>query len=171
MEFDCATGRSRDLAPDWKLSPSHWSFGPDGTLFLETEDHARTALFALSGSGTPKRLIHDGTISSVRAGRDRLFFQKQSMSAPAEVFSAGFDGANVTRVTRFTEPVVSAVTWGEVREMTLEGAYGETIQMFVVLPPDYETGKKYPLLKVVHGGPHATSGDTFQYRWNPPVSY
>lgn len=167
MEFDRATGKHRDLAPDWSLSPSHWSFGPDGTLYLEAEDHARTALFGLKDAGTPKRLIHDGTISGVRAAKDRLFFQKQSMSNPAEIFSAAFDGANVARVTRFTEPVVSGVTWSEVREMTLEGAYGETIQMFVVLPPDYEAGKKYPLLKVVHGGPHATSADTFQYRWNP----
>jgi dipeptidyl aminopeptidase/acylaminoacyl peptidase len=55
---------------------------------------------------------------------------------------------------------------GEVREMQFEGAYGETVQMYVVLPPDYEPGRKYPLVQVIHGGPHGISGDQFHPRWN-----
>src|SRR5689334_24545117 len=39
-------------------------------------------------------------------------------------------------------------------------------QMFVVLPPGYEPGRKYPLVQVIHGGPHAISADAFHFRWN-----
>jgi len=53
-----------------------------------------------------------------------------------------------------------------VREMQFEGAYGETVQMFVVLPPGYQPGRKYPLVQVVHGGPHGISPDAFHFRWN-----
>jgi dipeptidyl aminopeptidase/acylaminoacyl peptidase len=166
MEIDRASGAHRDLAPDWTLSPTHWRFGPDGTLYLETEDNARTALFALRGAGTPKRLVWDGTLAGAHATRERVVYTCQNLSEPAEVFSCALDGSNVTKLTHFTEPVTSRFGTGEVREMTLEGGYGETVQMFVVLPPDYETGKKYPLLMQVHGGPHAISGDTFFYRWN-----
>ena len=38
--------------------------------------------------------------------------------------------------------------------------------MFVVLPPDYETGKKYPLVHMIHGGPHGIVGDLWHPRWN-----
>jgi dipeptidyl aminopeptidase/acylaminoacyl peptidase len=38
--------------------------------------------------------------------------------------------------------------------------------MFVVLPPGYEPGKKYPLVQVIHGGPHGISADAFHWRWN-----
>jgi len=125
MEFDRATGQHRDIAPEWTLSPAHWTFGADGTLYLEAEDNARTAIFAQSSPGTtPKRIVHDGTISGVRAGRDRVWFSKQSMVSPPEIFTAALDGSSVTRVTRFTEPVANGCAWSEVREMTFEGSYG-----------------------------------------------
>ena len=38
--------------------------------------------------------------------------------------------------------------------------------MFVVLPPGYQPGQKYPLVQVVHGGPHGISADAFHFRWN-----
>ncbi|MEO5618251.1 MAG: prolyl oligopeptidase family serine peptidase, partial [Candidatus Eisenbacteria bacterium] len=166
MEYDRGTKQHRDIAPDWTLSPSHWSFGPDGTLYLETEDNARNALFALKGSGTPVRIVHSGTVSGARATRDRLVFTHQTTSDPPEVFACAPDGTGLTRFTRFTQAATSAFATGEVREMTLEGGYGETVQMYVVLPPGYEPGKKYPLMMQVHGGPHAISGDIFHFRWN-----
>ncbi|HTO89853.1 MAG TPA: S9 family peptidase [Candidatus Sulfotelmatobacter sp.] len=169
MEFDRGSGTHREIAPDWKLSPTHWRFAPDGTLFFETEDNARTALFALRGEGTPKRLVWDGTIGGVRTTRERVFFTRQTLSEPPEVHSASLDGSRLQRLTQFTEAVTSRFATGEVREMTLEGAYGEIVQMFVVFPPDYQAGRKYPLLMQVHGGPHAISGDTFLWRWNSQV--
>jgi dipeptidyl aminopeptidase/acylaminoacyl peptidase len=38
--------------------------------------------------------------------------------------------------------------------------------MFVVLPSGYQQGKKYPLVQVVHGGPHGITPDAFHPRWN-----
>jgi dipeptidyl aminopeptidase/acylaminoacyl peptidase len=166
MSYDRATRQHRELAPDWALSPSEWTFGPDGTLYLATEDNARLALFTLKGAGTPKRIVYGGSVAGVRATRGRIVFTLQSIVAPAEVHTCGPDGSSLTRLTRFTEPVMAQYATGEVRETTLAGAYGETVQMFIVLPPGYEAGKKYPLVMCVHGGPHAISGDILTYRWN-----
>src|SRR3989442_1486292 len=33
-------------------------------------------------------------------------------------------------------------------------------------PTGYQAGKKYPLVQVVHGGPHGISADSFHFRWN-----
>ncbi len=170
MEFDRASRQHREMVPEWKLSPVHWGFGEDGTLFLEAEDNARVALFALRGPGTPRRIVYEGTIAAVHAARGgRLLFTLQNLAAPPEVHGCAADGSGLARVTRFTEPVASGYATGEVREMTFEGAYGETVQMFVVLPPDFVAGRKYPLLKVVHGGPHGISGEGFMWRWNSQV--
>ena len=61
---------------------------------------------------------------------------------------------------------MSRFATGEVREMSFEGAKGETVQMFVVLPPGADTSKKLPLVHVIHGGPHGISPDAFHPRWN-----
>jgi dipeptidyl aminopeptidase/acylaminoacyl peptidase len=39
--------------------------------------------------------------------------------------------------------------------------------MFVVYPPDFDAKKKYPLIQMIHGGPHGMFGDQFHFRWNP----
>ena len=40
------------------------------------------------------------------------------------------------------------------------------IQAYVVLPPGFDPGKKWPLVEVLHGGPHGITGDQFHFRWN-----
>jgi dipeptidyl aminopeptidase/acylaminoacyl peptidase len=112
-------------------------------------------------------VVAGGSISGLSpiAG-GRLVFTLQNLSLPPEIHAAPAAGGAAERLTRFTDPALSKVSFGEVREMQFEGAFGETIQMFVVLPPGYQPGKKYPLVQVVHGGPHGISPDAFHFRWN-----
>src|SRR5207249_2066002 len=51
--------------------------------------------------------------------------------------------------------------------MEFEGADGHTVQMFVVHPPGFDEQKKYPLVHLIHGGPHGMFGDQFHFRWSP----
>jgi len=41
--------------------------------------------------------------------------------------------------------------------------------MFVVYPPNFDDSKKWPLVQMVHGGPHNAFQNDFSYRWNPQV--
>ncbi len=167
MAYDRATKAHRELVTDWDLSPAHWVFGADGALFLDAEDRGRTSIFRWAGAGAPERIVEGGTIGGVRAARNgTLFFQLQHLSAAPEVHVAGADGRGVRRVTRFTEETMSAFATGEVREMYFAGAEGEQVQMFVVLPPGFKEGTRYPLVMMVHGGPHGASADAFHFRWN-----
>ena len=53
------------------------------------------------------------------------------------------------------------------REIEFAGADGNRVQMFVVLPPGFDPKRKWPLVHVIHGGPHGIAGDNFHFRWNP----
>jgi dipeptidyl aminopeptidase/acylaminoacyl peptidase len=168
MRYDRASNAHAALLDDWDLSPVHWEFAADGTLFLEAEENGRVCGFALgTGVRAPRRVVAGGSIAGLRpVAGGRLVFTLQHLSLPPEVHAAPAAGGAAERLTRFTEPALARVSLGEVRETTFEGAFGETIQMFVVLPPGYESGKKYPLVQVVHGGPHGISPDAFHFRWN-----
>ena len=169
MRLDRATGQVGPLLSDWDRSPSNWEFAPDGTLYLTVEDSGRVSLFALdpAAPATPREVVRGGTVGGVAAMSDgRLLFTLQSMSQPPEVFVASTPSATPSQATRFTEPATESFALGEVREMQFEGARGETVQMFVVLPPGFSGDRPLPLVQGVHGGPHAISGDTFHFRWN-----
>jgi len=167
MGYDRAAKTHRELITDWDYSPSHWTFGPDGALLMEAEDRARTSIFRWSGGGAPQRLVQGGTIAGTRVGRDgRIWFQQQHLSAAPEVFGCAADGSGPARLTTFTDASMRAFATGEVREMTFEGAKGEKVQMFVLLPPGFREGTRYPLVMVIHGGPHGASADAFHFRWS-----
>src|SRR5439155_17673288 len=52
------------------------------------------------------------------------------------------------------------------KEVRFKGADDEDVQMWVVYPPGFDANKKWPLLQVVHGGPHNGITTDFHYRWN-----
>ncbi len=168
MAYDRAAKQSVGWIEDWDRAPAHWSFGRDGTLYLEAEEDARNSIFAWKRGGAPRAIVRGGYASGVRASGDgRILYALHTLSRPAEVFAADADGRNAVALTRFTDAALAPLALGEVREMTYEGAKGEKVQMFVILPPAYEEGKRYPLVHSIHGGPHGTSADWFHYRWNP----
>ena len=167
MAYDRRDRTHSGVLTDWKLSPQHWAFANSGTIVFEAEDEARVRLFSLERGEQPVRYTTQGSSSGFDlASNGRIFVTLQSLVQPAEVHTRELAGENLTRLTYFTDEVTARFSVGEVREMQFEGAQGETVQMFVVLPPGHVAGKKYPLVHVIHGGPHGISADAFHPRWN-----
>jgi dipeptidyl aminopeptidase/acylaminoacyl peptidase len=167
MRYDRGARTHAPLLDSWDLSPMHWEFAADGTMFMEAEQNGRVCGFSLKAGGQPQRVVEGGSIAGFTpAANGRVVFTLQTISQPPEIHSAPAAGGVAQRLTRFTDAALEKVSFGEVREMQFEGAYGETVQMFVVLPPGWQSGKKYPLVQVIHGGPHGISPDAFHFRWN-----
>jgi dipeptidyl aminopeptidase/acylaminoacyl peptidase len=41
--------------------------------------------------------------------------------------------------------------------------------MWLNFPPDFDAKKKWPVMQVIHGGPHTAFGDSWHWRWNHQV--
>jgi len=166
MRYDRKAGTQTAIAEGWDRSPLAWEFAPDGTLIAECEDRGRVSLFALGPDGAaPRRIVEGGSVGGLRIG-GRVYFTLQTVSQPAEVVSCRPDGTDFRRVSAFNAALLSEIAWGEVREMEFDGADGKPVQMFVVLPPGFDPAKKWPLVQVIHGGPHGITADSFHFRWN-----
>ncbi|MGH7730436.1 MAG: prolyl oligopeptidase family serine peptidase [Candidatus Eiseniibacteriota bacterium] len=168
MSYDRSSRGHTPRLDAWDLSPAHWEFAADGTLLIEAEENGRVSGFALGrGDAAPRRVVEGGTVMGLApAAGNRVCFTLQNLVVPPEIHVAPVAGGAPERLTRFTDASLAKVSMGEVREMQFEGAYGETVQMFIVLPPGYQPGTRYPLVQVVHGGPHGISADAFHFRWN-----
>ena len=171
VRYDRSEETHTVLTEAWDRSASAWEFLSDGSLVIEAEDRARVKLFRCSpDGGLPAPLLDAGTIGGARPGGDgRIYFTTQSLVAPAEAVSCRADGTDLRRHGRFNDLLLGEIALGEVREMEFEGADGHAVQMFVVLPPGFDPKAKYPLVHVIHGGPHGIAGDNFHYRWNPQL--
>ena len=54
-------------------------------------------------------------------------------------------------------------------EFWVDGAEGAKVQSFMIRPPNFTPGRKYPVLMLIHGGPQGFWGHAWTYRWNAQV--
>jgi len=70
------------------------------------------------------------------------------------------------QLTDLNHAVLSRVAMAPLETFWFTGAANEKVEGFLVKPPNFDAGKKYPLKFVVHGGPEVPMGDEWSYRWN-----
>ena len=66
------------------------------------------------------------------------------------------------QLTNLNEGSLGGKTLGEVSELAVKSSFDQrSIAAWVVKPPQFEKGKKYPLILEIHGGPFAAYGPVF----------
>ncbi len=138
-----------------------------GKLFLLAEDKARISLFEFDLKlKNLSKLFTGGSLNSLNINDNKAYFLMSSLTYPAEIFEYDLRYKTLRKITKFNEELLSEIKFGKVEEYYFAGADNDSVQMFVLYPPDFDRTKKYPLVHLIHGGPHSTFGDDFHYRWN-----
>jgi dipeptidyl aminopeptidase/acylaminoacyl peptidase len=167
---DRAAKSKRTVAENWDYSVGGLIWTPDSKGFVLTaEEKGRQHIWTLAASGgTPKAIAQGGTNSSLDLSGDgkTIAFVRTTMGMPGAVFAANADGANARKLEKFNDELVAQWDLGEVRSVDYKGWNGESVQMWVIYPPKFDRSKKWPLLQMVHGGPHGAWMDQFHFRWN-----
>ncbi|GBD85352.1 prolyl tripeptidyl peptidase precursor [bacterium BMS3Abin02] len=165
VRYDRRSDEHQVLTEDWDRSASSWEFTAKGDLALTAEDRARVNLYRMPPQEMePRQIARGGTFGRPASGTDTLFATLQDLSHPPEVVSV--DTPACRRLTHFTEELMADLRLGDVEEIGFEGGDGDPIQAFVVYPPGFDPARRWPLVHMIHGGPHGVFGDTFHFRWN-----
>jgi dipeptidyl aminopeptidase/acylaminoacyl peptidase len=69
-------------------------------------------------------------------------------------------------LTSFNSGVLAGVDVSPLQEFWFTSEAGERIHNFVALPPNFDETRQYPLLVLMHGGPHNAWTDQWVLRWN-----
>jgi len=163
--------RWKPVARDWDRSvnaPLRWSAAGDA-LYFTAEERGRCHLWRLAlGGAAPTIVAPGGWVQGFDVAGDTVVTVADAMDHPARA-TAYRSEAPPRRLEQFNDALLARLKFGTHEDITVKGALGEPVQMWVVYPPGFDKRKKYPLLHSIHGGPHAASGDTFHYRWNNQV--
>lgn len=169
--YDRKAGTRRMLAENWDRSADSPQWSPDSqTLYFTAEDKGRSPVWTLPVSGTadPKRLIEGGAQSSLALSGDgkMLAWVRTTINLPPAVFAGASTGTGIKRIENFNAALEAQWQLGEVKSVDYKGWNGENVQMWVVYPPNFDPKKKWPLIQIIHGGPHGAWLDQFHFRWN-----
>ncbi|MGE3667536.1 MAG: prolyl oligopeptidase family serine peptidase, partial [Steroidobacteraceae bacterium] len=152
-----------------------YAVSPDGrTLWFLAEDQGRTKLFSSPTDRAAPRLAYaleggsySGLSTAAQAKSPVLAATWESAVHPPEVVRLDPRARRHVQLTAFNDARAAAIDWQPLREFWSTNRRGEQIHSFVALPPGFDAQKKYPLLVLMHGGPHSMWSDTFGIRWNP----
>ncbi len=69
-------------------------------------------------------------------------------------------------LTMFTTNRAARLDWQPLQHFTFTSSRGKTIHNMIALPPEFDSGRKYPLFVLIHGGPASMWRDQITLRWN-----
>jgi dipeptidyl aminopeptidase/acylaminoacyl peptidase len=168
MELDLASGKSREIDPEWDRSAGRLKLSVDGrTLYTTADDLGEHPLFAIDiASGKVKRVVAGGNVSDFSIAGQRLVFVRDNLQSPAQVYSLAANG-EATALTDLNSARLKDVSFGDSERFEFKGWNGDTVHGYVVKPYGFEPGRKYPVAFLIHGGPQGSWVNDFHYRWNP----
>ncbi len=107
---------------------------------------------------------YNSGITSYALIKDKIIYSKLEVADPSEIYvaDAGLKGSK--RLSSFNDWVITKqLSFPE--KKTFVNDKGATIEYWVMKPANYQSGKKYPLLLEIHGGPSAMWGPGEASMW------
>lgn len=149
-------------------APLHWE--DDGqAVLLKAEQQGRAHLWRFD---LPDRraevVVEGGTVLAFDKAAGTLVALADAATHPGRLH-AHVAGEAPRRIEHFNDKLLAGCATAKSEEVWLTGALGDKVQMWLTYPPDFDPKKKWPVLHLIHGGPHTAFGDAFHYRWNTQV--
>lgn len=147
---------------------------PDSkTIYLTAEDAGHEKLYFVPAEGGEVRLamemtsgVYTGLSIPQKASTTNVFVNWESAINPPEIFRIDSKSKTHRALTSFNAERLAKVDWQSLRHFWFTSKAGKRIHNMVALPPDFDENKKYPLLVLMHGGPHTMWRDNWGLRWN-----
>ncbi len=169
---DPATGEAklltdRNMFDNW-ANEVRWS--ADGTaVFFTAQEKGETPLYRFTPSaGRFDRLIAHASLDDLSVDPSGMFALavRRSVGEPAEVWRYDLAaGGAPRRLTFFNKPVEEEVDIRPAERLSVPGAGGKPVEVFLVKPHGFTPSTKYPLILNIHGGPQQQWADSFRGDW------
>jgi dipeptidyl aminopeptidase/acylaminoacyl peptidase len=135
-------------------------------LLLAAEQEGRKHLWRFDlQDRRAERVVAGGTVQGFDKRAGVLVTLADAIDHPARLM-AHLPGQPPRRIEAFNDSVLAPLSLARTEEVWYTGAQGDPVQMWLSYPPGFDPKKKYPILHLIHGGPHTAFGDAFHYRWN-----
>ncbi len=173
VALERASGKLTSLTESTDRWVTGFSWSPDSArLFFTLEDRGRQGvqMVPVSGGGALTIVSGSSTIDDIDLTPDgkTLVYIEQTGSRPNEIYSAQSGGAE-RQLTHFNDALLSEYQLPKLEEFSVESPDQARVSSFLLKPPGFRAGRRYPVLFLIHGGPQVAWGESWTYRWNAQV--
>jgi dipeptidyl aminopeptidase/acylaminoacyl peptidase len=165
--LDLGTGKMEYLSKgfDQDVEQIAWK---DGMIYFISGIHATFHIWEMDPSTREISQITDGpyTWGSFAFAGDALVGTRQDIDYATEIFRIDPASGETTQVTFTNKNIYDHITVPKYEARWVKTTDKREMLVWVVYPPDFDPGKKYPALLFCGGGPQNAVNPDFHYRWN-----
>ncbi len=161
---DRSDARERELPETFDAQPNLNGWAADSRqIYFNEFKGTRAVLYAMPVDGPPRAaFIPKGTLGGglrLNARGTHAGLVLQSASEPVEAYTMDLHSMQPAQVSA-ANTNLPKLPLGETQVIHWKNA-GEDLEGLLTLPPEYEKGKKIPLILNIHGGPSGDFTETF----------
>jgi dipeptidyl aminopeptidase/acylaminoacyl peptidase len=165
MVISAQGGEPRAMTPslDRPVRSPVWS--PDGrsVTFVVVDDRAQQVATVPSVGGPISRVVEGRrVVEGLSRGPDGAFAVLASTATELPEVHA-LEGGRLRRLSRQNQEWFTEILPGITEDFTSISKDGTEVHGLVVKPPSYESGRKYPTLLRIHGGPNGQDAHSFNF--------
>jgi dipeptidyl aminopeptidase/acylaminoacyl peptidase len=174
MTLERSSGKVANLTESLDRWVNSFTWSPDsGSLFFTTSDRGRQPIQVIPAVGGASKTVASGDselddMQLTRNGRTMVYTQQSGLS-PVEIYRASSSGGAAVPLTHLNDQTLDDRQMTPLEEFWVNGADGARVHSFLIRPPNFTPGRKYPVLMLIHGGPQGFWGHAWTYRWNAQV--
>ena len=163
MIVPIAGGAPRDLTGRFdRHAGGRPRWAPDGgALYIALEDEGHSPLVRVTLNGE-KTVVDPGDVGGFDVRGDRIVASRTTPTRPEELYVLSA-GQPARRLTEVNEPLFKQLRFTAAENIHFKSADGTPIEGWVVKPPSFDAGRKYPLILRIHGGPVSQFTDAFSF--------
>lgn len=162
------TGEKLYLTKDFDYNAGNVVWDGNDKLYFLTPIRATYQLCRVGLDGSPVELVTRGAhdLNAFTIGGGKLVAERTTLSSPTELFAVNLSDGTLTQLTNTNAEIYDNIKMGEVRERMVKTTDNKEMLTWVILPPDFDSTKSYPVLLYCQGGPQSVVSQRWSYRWN-----
>ncbi len=138
------------------------------SMYLTSPSNGGVVLYKLDlGSNGPIPISsYDEGINAWDMSTDRLAFAKTSPANPSELFISTTAYTNIRQISNLNTPWLKDKSLSSPEKHSFKNDKGLPVEYWVMKPIGYQSGRKYPAILDIHGGPTAMWGPGENSMWH-----
>ena len=169
MILDTRTQQREELTLGWTYEANHPTWAADSkSLYFISSENFTQQIYQINILDKKIRRITNGThdYTSIKLAGNQLVTTRVSMIQPAEIYVVNPQNGVATQRSFVTDDPWKGLAKPTIERRSVKTFDGKDMNVWLLLPPNFDPNKKYPALVYCQGGPQSALSQFFSYRWN-----
>lgn len=169
MIFDFTTGTAEDYSTDFDQDATNLVWSEDSrTVYFISCKEATHQIYKIDVESRIIEQLTDGDYdyNTVQVDGNQLIVTRTTHACPSEIYAVQLKDKSVQQLSFINQDVLDKITPAKSVKRWVKTTDGKQMLVWVILPPNFDSTKKYPALLYCQGGPQSAVSQFFSYRWN-----